>query len=179
MKKLLIFATIISCMFTFVACGNNDSSKKETKPNNKTSSSDVGNSNEDGNKKEFDAPSILDEIIENNSFSDMTKLEDALFLEVMYGISEADVKQFAMYINETGIIADEIIIIEAVDDEASKRFCDLITNWYISKGAQMKDYLPEEYKKIEKSSVKSSGNYVYMVIADNNSEIEKIIEKYI
>jgi len=109
----------------------------------------------------------------------MTKLEDALFLEVMYGISEADVKQFAMYINETGIIADEIIIIEAVDDEASKRVCDLITNWYISKGAQMKDYLPEEYKKIEKSSVKSSGNYVYMVIADNNSEIEKIIEKYI
>lgn len=177
MKKLLIIATVLACMFAFASCGKADDNAKDGTTKNPASSNSNTDNNE--NKKEFDAKAILDEIIENNTFSEMTKLEDAIFLEVMYGISEVDVKQFAMYMNETGIIADEIIIVEAVDDAATQRVFDLISTWYTSKAAQFKDYLPEEYKIIEKSSVKLNGNIIYMVIADNNSEIEKIIEKYI
>lgn len=182
MKRILSFLISAVCVFSFASCKKDDSSSAKDNTNGKNSS--VTDSTEDSSasqeeKKEFDAQAILDEIIANHEFSDMTELEDTMFLEVMYSVQAADVKQFAMYINETGISADEIIIIEAVDADAKARVLELISNWYVAKGVQMKDYIPEEYEKIEKCSVKSSGNIVYMVVADNNTEIEKIIEKYI
>lgn len=186
MKRLVILATVITCIFSFVACKSDDSSNKNTDKNETTTTTSATENADNQNtpetdepKKEFNAQAILDEILASYTFNDMTELEDVVFLEVLYGVNSADVKQFAMYINETGITADEIIIIEAVDDEASQRVYDLILNWYTAKGIQMKDYLPEEYKKIEKSNVKISGNYIYMIVADNNTDIEKIVEKYI
>ena len=187
MKKLAILTTILTCLLTFVACGNNEDTTKEKDNKDTTTTTTTANAENNApdeskpqdEKKEFDAQAILDEILANHTFSDMTEFEDVMFLEVLYGINGADVKQFAMYMNETGITADEIIIIEAVDADATKRVSELVMNWYTAKGIQMKDYLPEEYKKIEKSSVKTTGNYVYMVVADDNEAIEKIIEKYI
>ena len=178
MKRLAIFVTIILCMLSFAACGNDDSKTNETTTTKATTSNEDSSKPDEG-PKVFDAKAILDEIIANYELSDVTKLDDVMFLDVLYGIKEDDVKQFSLCINETGISADEIIIIEAVDADATQRVLELVMNWYTAKGVQMKDYIPEEYEKIEKSSVKSSGNYVYMVVAENSGEIEKVIEKYI
>lgn len=177
MKKLIITLFLVILSLSASACKNektDSSSPKETDNTSKTQQEQT-----DKPAHEFDAQKILDEIIAGQSFSDMTEYEDVMFAEVLYEVAAEDVKQFAMYLNDTGISADEIIIIEAVDPDAAKRVFEKISNWYTSKAAQMKDYIPEEYEKIQKSGVKSSGNVIYMAVCDDSEAAEKIIEKYL
>lgn len=177
MKRIVaIIIAVLTCV-SLVACSSNtDSSSKNTTKNSSLSTNENSDKSEE---KTFDAKKVSDEINSKYKFENMTQLDDAMFLDIMYGVKNDDVKQFIMMINETGISADEIIVIEGVNEEATARVFELISNWYIAKGAQMKDYIPEEYDKINKCSVKVKGNIVYMVVLDNSKEIEDIIEKYI
>lgn len=168
MKRFVLIITAILCLGAFTAC-----SSKEDKENSKQS--DVS----DSTRESFNTQSIMTEIKENFEFSDMSEYNEPVFIETLYGVSQADIKQCSLLLNQTGTVADEIVIIEAVDSDAAGRIIELVTGWYTSKAAQMKDYIPEEYEKITGCSVKNNGNIVYMVIADNNKEIEEIIEKYL
>lgn len=85
----------------------------------------------------------------------------------MYGIEPADVKQFAGAVNLTGISAEEIVLIEAVDADAAARVKTQLDARYESKANQMRDYLPDEYAIIEKCSVRVDGNYVAMIVSAN------------
>ena len=44
------------------------------------------------------------------------------------------------------------------------------------KRSEMQDYLPEQFEIVDKSSVKSKGNYVYLVISGQADSILQIIE---
>lgn len=176
MKRITgIFLSILIC-FTLVACQSEKNVKTDSE--NQTSLGDTSN-NKHENKEKFDATKVMSEINSKFTFSDMTQFDDPLFLEIMYGINTDDILQFGMMINETGISADEIIIVEGVNSEATSRIFEAISNWYTAKGTQMKDYIPQEYDKITKCQVHCSGNVVYMVVLDNFSEVESIIEKYL
>ena len=45
------------------------------------------------------------------------------------------------------------------------------------KRSEMQDYLPEQFEIVDKSSVKSKGNYVYLVISEQADAILQVIEK--
>lgn len=174
MKKIITFLICIATCFSFVACNNDDSQAPKD-----SSSITSDSSSETKQEKEFNATEIMKEINTKFTFDTMTQFDDAMFLDVMYGIQSEDVKQFGMMINETGISADEIIIVEGVDDQAGDRIFENISNWYIAKGVQMKDYIPAEYEKIEKCQVHRKGNITYMIVLDNHEEVEKIVESYL
>lgn len=175
MKKVHILLLSLIVCITFASCKNDNSNSETTTTTNQAdSSSEILDA-----KKDFDTQKIMAEINSKFTFSDMTQFDDSLFLDVMYGISADDVKQFGMMINETGISADEIIIIEGVDADATSRILEAISNWYTAKGVQMKDYIPKEYEKIEKCQVHNIDNVVYMVVLDNFKDVEEIIESYL
>lgn len=91
-----------------------------------------------------------------------------------YGISPDDVKQFAAYVDSTGIKGDEIIFLEGKDAEAAKRIKEKLDARYKQKEVEMKDYLPEEFAVLKKCSVNQNGNYVSMIVSPQYEELNKI-----
>ncbi len=91
-----------------------------------------------------------------------------------YGIDSADVKQFAAYVDSTGIKGDEIIFLEGKDSDAAKRIKEKLDARYKNKENEMKDYLPEEYAVLKKCGVNQNGNYVSMIVSPQYEELNAI-----
>ncbi|NLG93361.1 MAG: DUF4358 domain-containing protein [Clostridiales bacterium] len=108
--------------------------------------------------------------IENQEMMDLTTDD----LMPNYGISADDVKQFAAYVDSTGIKGDEIIFLEGKDAEAAKRIKEKLDNRYKQKEVEMKDYLPAEFAVLKKCSVNQNGNYVSMIVSPQYEELNKI-----
>lgn len=89
----------------------------------------------------------------------------------IYGIDAADVAQFAAAINDTGIKADEIVLVEAVDADATGRVEAALEERYQSKLNELENYLPEEYAVVKACAVEADGNYVSMIVAPNAAEL--------
>ena len=92
----------------------------------------------------------------------------------LYGIEAADVKQFAASINGSGIKADEIVLIEAVDAAAAARVKEALDARLQNKLNELENYLPEEYAVAKACSVQSAGNFVAMIVAPNAADLVKL-----
>lgn len=93
----------------------------------------------------------------------------------LYGIEAEDVKQFAARLQMESTLADEIILIESVDSKAAERVKEMLENRYQSKLNETRDYLPDEFAKIEKCKVAQNGNFVSMIVC---AEAEKAVNDY-
>ena len=98
-------------------------------------------------------------------------------LKTFYGVDAADVKEFAGGFNSTGVSQEEIIFIQAVDADAAQRVADHLEQHRQSKLDQMKNYNPEQYAIIEKSSVDTDKNYVSLIISPKASEMKADYQK--
>ena len=70
-------------------------------------------------QKTADLPKVMEDmkaIMENKDMMDLDESD----LMSYYGIEASQVKQFAVYIDSTGIKGDEIILIEGIDADAAK-----------------------------------------------------------
>lgn len=92
----------------------------------------------------------------------------------IYGIDPADVAQFAAAINDTGIKADEIVLVEAVDAAAAARIEAALEERYQSKLNELENYLPEEYAVVKACGVETDGNFVSMIVAPNAAELVEL-----
>ena len=71
----------------------------------------------------------------------------------------------------------ETIVIMKVKDEADVESISAALQVVVDeKSAEMEDYLPEQFEIVDKSSVKTKGNYVYLVISESADTIIGIIE---
>ena len=95
-------------------------------------------------------------------------------LSDIYGIEAEDMAQFAACINSTGIKADEIVLVEAVDAEAAERVKEALDNRFQSKLNELDGYLPEEYAVASACSVEIEGNFVSMIVAPNAADLTKL-----
>ena len=126
-----------------------------------------------GSTKEADLTKVMSDMkvkITNTDMMDLAK-ED---LTTNYDIAADDIKQFAAYVDTTGIKADEIVLVEAVDGEAAKRIKDCLDTRYQQKEVENKDYLPEQYAIIEKCNVTMDGNYVSMIVSPDAETLTEI-----
>lgn len=151
MKQFLSALILIAMILTLSACGG----KKEEPA------------------KSADLPAVLTAF---NLSEDMMLL-DLDDLGALYYVNSADVEQCAAAIHMSGINADEIILLEAVDADAAARLKKILDDRYQAKLNEMRDYIPEEYAIIESCSVTQNGNYVAMIVAPNAAELVDIYNK--
>nr|WP_319487514.1 DUF4358 domain-containing protein [uncultured Caproiciproducens sp.] len=147
MKKLLSLLLAVTMLCSLAACG--------------------------GGTKQADLSKVMTEMkakITNQEMMDYAA-ED---LMPNYGIDSADVKQFAAYVDSTGIKGDEIIFLEGKDADAAKRIKEKLDARYKNKENEMKDYLPEEYAVLKKCGVNQNGNYVSMIVSPQYEELNGI-----
>ena len=112
-------------------------------------------------------------IMENKDMMDLDESD----LMSYYGIEASQVKQFAVYIDSTGIKGDEIILIEGIDADAAKSIKEKIDARYQEKENTMKTYQPEEYAVLKKSKVEQNGNYICLIVSPQGDDLKEIYNK--
>ncbi|MBQ3378764.1 MAG: DUF4358 domain-containing protein [Clostridia bacterium] len=150
--KAGISAAIMICALFMAASCSDSASKEETA---------------------VDLGAVMDSIGEFVSDQDMLDLSDEEMLS-FYGIEKGEYAQFAAKINVSGVSADEIVFIEAADANAAQSIKDKLENRYQAKLNETKNYFPDEYNKIQASSVEQNGNYISMVISADADAINAV-----
>ena len=123
--------------------------------------------------KSADLTKVMDDmkaVLENKEMMDLGK--DNLLQN--YGIDPESVKQFAVYIDSTGLKGDEIILLEAKDEEAAKTVKEMIDARYQQKEITMKSYQPEEYAMLKECKVQQNGNYISLIVSPQHKKKKKI-----
>ena len=127
-------------------------------------------------QKTADLPKVMEDmkaIMENKDMMDLDESD----LMTYYGIEASQVKQFAVYIDSTGIKGDEIILIEGIDADAAKSIKEKIDARYQEKENTMKTYQPEEYAVLKKSKVEQNGNYISLIVSPQGDDLKEIYNK--
>ena len=127
-------------------------------------------------QKTADLPKVMEDmkaILENKDMMDLDESD----LMSYYGIEASQVKQFAVYIDSTGIKGDEIILIESIDADAAKSIKEKIDARYQEKENTMKTYQPEEYAVLKKSKVEQNGNYISLIVSPQGDDLKEIYNK--
>ena len=125
-----------------------------------------------------DLNAVMKDMKSQVTFTDTMDLS-ASDLNSNYGIKPEDVKQFAALTDTTGIKADELVMIEGKNADASKRIKTALDARYQDKINANISYLPEQYAIIKKCSVKQNGNYVSMLVSPDAEKIVKIYDGYV
>ena len=141
---------------------------------------DSGKSDKNGSDKNDAAEIVLTDVLAdiNDEFSvpleNMLTLEKAEDLEDYYRIAPADVKQFAAQTTKN-VATDvtEIILVEAVDEEAAQRVFDLLQFRYDSQRDQCASYSAELLAIINKCTVEINGNFVSLIMDANAKDMVK------
>lgn len=127
--------------------------------------------------KQVDLNEVLNEI---QAVVTMPETIDITTVEVgdFFDLDPVDFKTIIMKIAAESIVADEICLCEAIDEEAAARLKTGFEAHIESQKKSFKNYIPAEYAKLENIKVQQSENYIYYVIASNQTEADSILTKY-
>ncbi|MBQ3330871.1 MAG: DUF4358 domain-containing protein [Ruminococcus sp.] len=128
-----------------------------------------------GSAKSADLKALMDEINTACGLTDMKAVEDAESLNRYYQIEADSIRQFAAELPSSSKDFNEIILIEAVDENAAAQIKTLLDARLRSQLSNAKSYSAEQVGMIESCETKQSGNYVYLVIGEKHDEIDATI----
>lgn len=104
---------------------------------------------------------------------------DSDYLMNYYGIDTAELNSYACYNAVDATKAETIMIIEVKSKDTIAAIQSEIELIRDEKLAEMENYIPEQYQVVKNSQVQTRGNFVWLVISENQTEIEKIIDENI
>lgn len=96
-----------------------------------------------------------------------------------FSIEPDSLEEYVFTNAEEVIYADTVILMRAKADTDKETLKEALNKMVEHKKAELENYLPEQFKIVEKSAVQEKGDYVYLVISEKSAEIEAVIEKYI
>ncbi len=89
--------------------------------------------------------------------------------EGVYGINPADYDEVLIYGSMMNVHANEIIIIKAKDKDSVSKAKQALSQRKSALEAQWEHYLPAQYEMVLAGTIKTSGLYATLVIADGGS----------
>lgn len=101
------------------------------------------------------------------------------FITNYYGIDPAKLEEYVFVMSEEATSAETVAILKVKEESDVEAMCKALQVVVDEKRSEMENYLPDQFEIVDKSSVKSKGNYVYLVISGQADAILQIIEKAI
>lgn len=126
--------------------------------------------------KSADLSAVTDSVNSAYGLSDMKVIEDTDSLNRYYQIAPEDVKQFSAELSSSAKDYNEIVIVEAADSTAAENVKAQLDERLRSQLSNAKSYDAEQVSMIEACEVKTSGNFVYLVIGADHDAIAADIE---
>ncbi|MDU4890250.1 MAG: DUF4358 domain-containing protein [Clostridium sp.] len=121
--------------------------------------------------------SEIDKSIEATAdLSNMVK-DDAKKLRQLYYINKNQVEDFILYAPKTNMDANEILVLKAKDVEGVKHLKEKVEARVDKQSESFASYRPELKTVIDDYELKEKGQYLYLIISEDNKKIDKAIEK--
>lgn len=98
------------------------------------------------------------------------------FITNYYGIEPEKLEEYVFVMSEEATSAETVVIMKVKDGADVENMCAALQVVVDEKRSEMENYLPEQFAIVDKSSVKSKGNYVYLVISEQADAILQVIE---
>ena len=152
-RKIRLLAVLLSvCMIAgvFAACGGTDNSSVA-------------------------AQDVYSDLVAEVTFPEMLPLDsDGLFSLV--GIESDLYTEAVAYIPLTAVSGNMIFIVKVADETSADAVAQKLENYRLSVLAQMNNYIPAEYDKINAASVETDGSFVWLVVADDQAAAVASVE---
>lgn len=95
-----------------------------------------------------------------------------------YVLPEGKVEEICARINESGALADEVLVVKFSDEQTAKTAGETLVNSRIEEvKARFQDYIPEEMPKIEGYYSEIRGNYLVFVVAEDTAPAKTAFEE--
>lgn len=180
-KKWIMTAAFIGLTgLLLTACQSNGGSGSQTPTaQTETSGAQVGTENNSQDTSAIKAiADIYAEIEENVSLPKMVTLNDN-YISNYFAIDLTTLDDYIFSNAEEVIYADTVIIMKAKSEDSISGLKEALETMVEHKKAELENYLPEQFKIVEKSEIKVSGPYVYLIISEHKDAVEEIVSKYI
>ena len=115
-------------------------------------------------------------IVATADLSNMVK-DDAKKLRQLYYINKNQVEDFILYAPKTNMDANEILVLKAKDVEGVKHLKEKVETRVDKQSESFASYRPELKTVIDDYELKEKGQYLYLIISEDNKKIDKAIEK--
>lgn len=92
-----------------------------------------------------------------------------------YGVDFSAVDDYIFVMSELSTSVETVAIFKSADASSRENISAALQTFADGKRAEMENYLPEQFDIVDRSSVKTSGDYVYLVISENAETIEETI----
>lgn len=141
-----------------------------------TKEKDTDISQENIEKKSLE--DIYTEITNEVELPEMVTLNDN-YIANYFGIDLSKLEEYIFVNAQEVIYADTIIIMKVKDTNDIDTMKEALETMIEHKKSELENYLPEQFKIVEKSEIKTSDSYIYLIISNDAQTINGIIEKYI
>lgn len=174
-KRLLLTSILLAASVTVCACSK-ASDDSDTKKDTGSNIEAVNLTKDTDNKKSYESLSKLYEDLQNNVEFEATMEAPEEYVENAFGITSEDYEDGCIYIADSELSACTIAILKTTDKDKMENLVELLKEYKSSKEDELEDYLPEQYDLVKNSKVVTKGEYVYLVISEQSSDIIKFIE---
>lgn len=141
MKRLYTLVALIMCVLLLSACGGGETEQKTV---------DLG--------------PVYDELIGSFELPEMVVVPENR-LERAFGVKSEDCAQVVIALCADSVRADEIWLVEAVDEEAAQRIEALAEARLEQRKGEMENYLPDQYAVLCDAQLIREGRYVALFVA--------------
>lgn len=104
----------------------------------------------------------------------MVSFDDS-YISNYYGIDASQLDGYAFAAAEDVTQADTVVILKAKDASSVSTLSSQLATVKQQKEAELQDYNPTAYQVAAAGYVKTSGNYVYLIMSNNASAIDQVI----
>ena len=110
------------------------------------------------------AADVYNDLISAVEFPEMLALDSEGLLSFV-GINSSLYTEAVAYIPLTAVSGDMIFIIKVADEASAEEVAAKLEGYRLNVLAQMNNYIPAEYEKINAASVETDGSFVWLVVS--------------
>ena len=132
-----------------------------------------------GGKQEvaFGISQATSDLLASEAFTDtLTKCDNDKAL-ALYSVDEAFLAEYEVYIG-TGATAEEIAVFRVKDSQDVATVKAACETRIADQKKACENYLPDEMPKLGSPVIRTAGNYVVMVVSNDNAKIEAVLDNY-
>jgi hypothetical protein len=151
MKKFISILLIAVTLLGLTACQGNET------PASSTSTPPAA-------PKDLVLSNVYTNITAQAEMPEMMRVDEEMLLD-LYGIKAEQYKQVEVYLCVNSLRADEIWLIEAVDEAALAQLKTLAQNRLTAKDEESVTYSPEQNAVVKQAHLATYGNYLVMIVS--------------
>lgn len=170
-------------------CSQKDDTNKPgtEKPDTTVSFDDMTTDMKEAIAEDLKEGGVEEDVLVDNKLTyyletDLTATEEedpavAIWLEKM-GLDQANITKGLVIAAMMNVNADEIIVLEAKDEADVAALKESLENELENQDNTWKQYLPDQYEKVEDNIIATNGKYLLYVTYSNPDKIEEIFNSY-